>query len=178
MSRIGNKKITVPSGIKIEVAAQSVSVTGPKGTLVAPLFDGINVEVNGNELKVSRTSDEKQKRAQHGLVRALINNNIQGAQTGFTRTLLLQGVGYRAQKKGNSLVMSLGFSHEINVEIPKDVNIECPEPTKVIVSGLDKQRVGQVSANIRSFKPPEPYKGKGIRYEGENVKRKAGKTGK
>ncbi|MES0490739.1 MAG: 50S ribosomal protein L6 [Leptospirales bacterium] len=178
MSRIGNKKVKLPAGVNVEVSAEVVKITGPKGTLEAPLFPGITIEVADGSVSVKRDTDVKQQRAYHGLVRSLIANCITGTSEGFSKNLQLQGVGYRAQKKGNSLVMTLGFSHEINMAIPQDVNVECPEPTKVIVSGIDKQRVGQVSAVIRSYRPPEPYKGKGIRYSDEIVRRKAGKAGK
>ena len=178
MSRIGNKKIDLPQGVALEVATDSVSVKGPKGTLSAPLFPGISVEVEGAEAVVKRASDAKETRAYHGLVRSLLQNCVTGSVEGFSKTLVLQGVGYRAQVKGKSLVMTLGFSHDINMDIPEDVTIECPEPTKVVVSGIEKQRVGQVAAVIRSYRPPEPYKGKGVRYDGEHIRRKAGKAGK
>jgi len=178
MSRIGNKTVNLPAGVNVEISAEVVKVTGPKGSLEAPLFPGITVEQNDNELSVKRDSDVKQQRAYHGLVRSLLANCILGTSEGFTKNLELQGVGYRAQKKGSSLVMTLGFSHEINMDIPQDVTVDCPEPTKVTVSGIDKQRVGQIAAVIRSYRPPEPYKGKGVRYSDEVVRRKAGKAGK
>jgi len=178
MSRIGSQKVNLPAGVNVEISAEVVKVTGPKGTLEAPLFPGITIEQVDTELNVKRDSDIKQTRAYHGLVRSLIANCVTGTSTGFTKTLILQGVGYRAQKKGSSLVMTLGFSHEINMVIPNDVTVECPEPTKVVVTGIDKQRVGQVAAVVRSYRPPEPYKGKGVRYSDEVVKRKAGKAGK
>jgi len=178
MSRIGNQKVNVPSGVQLEIQEESVVVKGPKGSLTAPLFPGIKVEQKEQDVIVSRDSDAKEQRAYHGLVRSLLQNCVIGTSEGFSKTLILQGVGYRAQVKGANLVMSLGFSHEINMPIASDVSVAVPEPTKVIVSGIDKQRVGQVAAVIRSYRKPEPYKGKGVRYDGEIIKRKAGKAGK
>ncbi|MDH4200447.1 MAG: 50S ribosomal protein L6 [Spirochaetia bacterium] len=178
MSRIGNKVIEIPAGVKVDIKSDAVDISGPKGVLSIPLFADIQVNVADNVMKVSRTSEDKPVRAKHGLVRSLLKNSVTGITTGFTRNLELQGVGYRAQKKGNTLVMNIGFSHEVILNIPPDVKVECSEPTKINVSGIDKQRVGQMASDIRSQKPPEPYKGKGIRYENEQVKRKAGKAGK
>jgi len=178
MSRIGNKNIPLPAGVQIEVGESVITVKGPKGTLTAEKFGGLNIEQLEGALQVSRTSEDKEVRSKHGLLRSLLNNNVIGVTNGFQKTLILQGVGYRAQKKGEALVMNLGFSHEVKIDIPSDVKVDCPEPTKVIVSGIDKQRVGQIASDIRSKRPPEPYKGKGIRYEDEQVKRKAGKAGK
>ena len=178
MSRIGNQKVTIPSGVDLDIQSEGVVVKGPKGTLTTPLFPGIKVEKQEQGALVSRESDIKEQRAYHGLVRSLLQNCVIGTSEGFSKTLILQGVGYRAQKKGNDLVMSLGFSHEINMPIASDVTIDIPEPTKVVVSGIDKQRVGQVAAVIRSYRKPEPYKGKGVRYDGEIIRRKAGKAGK
>lgn len=178
MSRIGNKKIEVPQGVTVDIKSDLVEVKGPKGSISAPLFEGIAVEIAGSDVTVKRSSDQKDIRAKHGLVRSLVANCITGASVGFTKTLILQGVGYRAQKKGSDLVLTLGYSHEINMNVPSDVTIDVPEPTKVVVSGIDKQRVGQVAAEIRSYRKPEPYKGKGVRYEGEVIRRKAGKAGK
>lgn len=177
MSRIGNKIIDVPVGVTITAAADSVTVKGPKGSLTAPMFPGLTLEVTGNTAKLSRANDEKELRAKHGLVRSLIQNSVVGATTGYSKVLLLQGVGYRAQKKGKDVVFSLGFSHDVIFKEPADVTVEVLENTKLKVSGIDKQRVGQVAAQIRGFKEPEPYKGKGIRYENEHVRRKAGKAG-
>lgn len=177
MSRIGNKPIEIPPGVTITASADSVTVKGPKGTLQAPLFPGLTVEVSGNTAKVMRANDEKDLRAKHGLVRSLVNNCVVGTSAGYSQILLLQGVGYRAQKRGKDVVFSLGFSHEVVLKEPADVTIDVLENTKLKVSGIDKQRVGQVAAQIRAFKEPEPYKGKGIRYENEQVRRKAGKAG-
>jgi len=178
MSRIGNQIIEIPAGVKVEVKPDQVSVNGPKGTLNTALHAGILVNVENNTIKVSRSSEEKTVKSSHGLIRSLLKNAVVGITAGFKKNLELHGVGYRAQKKGNTLVMNLGFSHDIVLDIPADVDVQCTEPTKILVSGIDKQRVGQMASDIRSQKPPEPYKGKGIRYAGEKVKRKAGKAGK
>lgn len=178
MSRIGNQTIEIPAGVKVDVGTDFISVNGPKGTLKTTLYKGIQVTIENNILKVSRTSEEKVVKSCHGLTRSLLKNSVIGITTGFKKNLELQGVGYRAQKKGNTLVMNLGFSHDIVLDIPSDVDVQCTEPTKILVSGIDKQRVGQMASDIRSQKPPEPYKGKGIRYSGEKVRRKAGKAGK
>ncbi len=177
MSRIGNKPIEIPPGVTITASADAVTVKGPKGSLQAPLFPGLTVEVTGNTAKIRRANDEKDLRAKHGLVRSLVNNCVIGTSTGYSEVLILQGVGYRAQKKGKDVVFSLGFSHEVVLKEPADVTVDVLENTKLKVSGIDKQRVGQVAAQIRAFKEPEPYKGKGIRYENEQVRRKAGKAG-
>jgi len=178
MSRIGNQKLTIPKGVQVKVGSKSVSIIGPKGTLETPIFEGIRVDVEGSIAKVSRANDSKDLKAKHGLVRALLANTIKGTNEGFFKNMVLQGVGYRASKKDKQLVLSLGFSHEILVEEPDDVSIEVPEPTKIKVSGIDKQRVGLIAAKIRAFRPPEPYKAKGIHYENEQIRRKAGKAGK
>lgn len=177
MSRIGNKPIEIPAGVTVTASGESVTVKGPKGSLQAPLFAGLTVEIAGNTAKVSRSNDDKDLRAKHGLVRSLLNNCVVGTSAGFSQVLLLQGVGYRAQKRGKDVVFSLGFSHEVVLKEPADVTVDVLENTKLKVSGIDKQRVGQVAAQIRAFKEPEPYKGKGIRYENEQVRRKAGKAG-
>ena len=178
MSRIGNRPITIPAGVDLAIQKDFVGVKGPKGEQQVPLFDGIRVSVKENQAIVERSSDLKSIKAKHGLVQALLTNSIIGSHEGFSKTLLLQGVGYRANKKGSQVVLSLGFSHDIPFDEPEDVKIEVQEQTRLIVSGIDKQRVGQIAAQIRSFRPPEPYKGKGIRYEGEIVRKKAGKAGK
>lgn len=177
MSRIGNKPIELPAGVSITAAADSVTVKGPKGTLQTPMFQGLKIEVNGSTAKISRENDDKDLRAKHGLLRSLVNNCVVGTSAGYSQILLLQGVGYRAQKKGKDVVFSLGFSHDVVLKEPVDVVIDVLENTKLKVSGIDKQRVGQIAAQIRGFKEPEPYKGKGIRYENEHVRRKAGKAG-
>jgi len=177
MSRIGNKIIEIPTGVTITAGAEAITVKGPKGTLTTPTFRGLTLEVTGNTAKLVRANDEKELRAKHGLVRSLVNNSVVGTTAGYSQVLILQGVGYRAQKKGKDVVFSLGFSHEVVFKEPTDVAIEVLENTKLKISGIDKQRVGQVAAQIRAFKQPEPYKGKGIRYENEHVRRKAGKAG-
>ncbi len=178
MSRVGNKIIPIPSGVSVTTTETEILVKGSRGEMKAPAFVGIAVSVDGSHLKVSRKEDTKDLRAKHGLTRALLANNIQGVSQGFTQLLELTGVGYKAAKRGKDLVLSLGYSHEIVYPEPAGVTIEVPEPTKIKVSGIDKQKVGQVSAEIRSYRKPEPYKGKGIKYQGEKIRRKAGKSGK
>lgn len=177
MSRIGNKPIDLPQGVSLTPSAETIVVKGPKGSLTTPMFPGLKLDIEGTTAKISRANDEKDLRAKHGLMRSLLQNCVVGTTSGFSKILLLQGVGYRAQKRGKDLVFSLGFSHEVIFKEPVDVAIEVLENTKLKISGIDKQRVGQVAAQIRSFKEPEPYKGKGIRYESEQVRRKAGKAG-
>lgn len=178
MSKIGNKPIQIPAGVTVSEEQAQYKIKGPKGELTVPRFSSIEVSQESQVLTVSRNSDDKGAKAKHGLVRSLLQNTIIGTSQGFSKTLLLQGVGFRAVKKGQKLVLSLGFSHDVEVEQPSDINIEVPETTKLILSGIDKQRVGQIAAQIRSYRPPEPYKGKGIRYEDETIRRKAGKAGK
>lgn len=177
MSRIGNKPIDLPAGVTITETADLLTVKGPKGSLQTPIFPGLKVDISGNTARVTRANDEKDLRAKHGLARSLLQNCVTGTTTGYSQILILQGVGYRAQKKGKDVVFSLGFSHDVVFNEPADVMVEVLENTKLKVSGVDKQRVGQVAAQIRGFKEPEPYKGKGIRYENEHVRRKAGKAG-
>jgi large subunit ribosomal protein L6 len=177
MSRIGNKIIDLPAGVSITSAADAVTIKGPKGTLSAPIFPGLTIEIGEKAVQVKRANDEKDLRAKHGLVRSLVNNCVVGTSAGYSKILVLQGVGYRAQKKGKDVVFSLGFSHDVVFKEPADVTVEVLENTKVKISGIDKQRVGQVAAQIRGYKEPEPYKGKGIRYDSEHVRRKAGKAG-
>ncbi len=176
MSRIGRIPVKKPDGIEIQVKEKEVLVKGKKGELRVPIFPGIKIAEKEGKIYVKNSNLTKQGKAFHGLVRALLKNAVEGLTKGFQKTLLLEGIGYRAQKKGKEIVLSLGFSHPVIYKEPEDVQIEVPEPTKIIVSGIDKQRVGQVAAEIRALKPPEPYKGKGIRYEGEYVRRKAGKA--
>lgn len=176
MSRVGRKPIPVVSGVKVHVADHEVKVTGPKGELTAKVHQDITVQIKENEVVVSRRSDEKQQRALHGLWRAILQNMMNGVNTGYTRKLELVGVGYRAEMKGKRLQILVGFSHPILFVPPAGVTIETPTQTSIVISGIDRQLVGQVAAKIRSFRPPEPYKGKGIKYEGEYVRRKAGKA--
>ncbi len=168
--------VAVPKGVDVTLAGRSVTVKGPKGTLNMDVHAAMKVTVDDGELRVERPSDEKEHRALHGLTRALLANMVQGVTSGFTKTLEIIGVGYRADIKGEKLLLNLGYSHPIEYQPAEGVSIECPNQTTVVVSGSDKQKVGQAAAEIRSFRAPEPYKGKGIRYQGEHVRRKAGKT--
>ncbi len=177
MSRIGKAPVPIPSGVDVTVQGTSVTVKGPKGTLERSFSDRIAVAVEDGQVIVRRGTDERMDRAQHGLVRALINNMVVGVSEGFAKHLSLEGVGYRAAMKGNELELQVGFSHSVLMDEVDGITVEVPEPTKINVSGIDKELVGQVAANIRSVRPPEPYKGKGIRYVGEYVRRKAGKAG-
>lgn len=175
MSRIGVQPIPIPSGIAVELAPGSVTVKGPKGELTQAFDPAILVEQNQDELVVTRPSDSKEHKAHHGLVRALVANMVTNCANGYSKELEIQGVGYRAAMKGKNIELSVGFSHPVLIEAPDGVTIETPQPTQVIVSGADKQKVGEIAAQIRKVRPPEPYKGKGIRYKGEHVQRKVGK---
>ena len=177
MSRIGKSPIELPSGVDVTVAGNDVTVKGPKGSLTQDIQPSISVEVSEGTVNVSRESDERQVRALHGLTRSLINNMVIGVTDGYSKELTAVGVGYRAALKGSHLELQVGFSHPVNIEAPDGISFDVPEPTKIIVSGIDKQMVGQIAANIRAVRPPEPYKGKGIRYVDEYVRRKAGKAG-
>jgi len=176
MSRIGKKPVPVPKGVDITLQGQALKVKGPNGELALDVHPDMKVAMEGAEILVERPSDQPNHRALHGLTRALIANMVQGVTSGFSRTLEIVGVGYRAEVKGKSLNLALGFSHPIEFQPPAGVTIECPNQTTVVVKGADKQAVGQAAAVIRGFRPPEPYKGKGIRYQGEQIRRKAGKT--
>ena len=179
MSRIGKAPITVPSGVEVQIQGRQVSVKGPKGQLDIQVPHDITVRQDGDEILVERSDDERRNRALHGLTRSLVNNMVLGVSEGFSKELQIVGVGYRAAAKGsNALELQLGFSHPVNVEAPAGISFDVPEPTRIIVSGIDKQVVGQVAADIRSYRKPEPYKGKGVRYLGEHVARKAGKAAK
>lgn len=178
MSRIGNKSIAVPQGVEVNADAEKISVKGPKGTLETPIFEGIVFKQEDGVISLNREDNSPDVRAKHGLTRALLANCIQGVHQGFEKNLEIVGVGFRAAVKGKVLNMNLGFSHEVNFPIPEDLTIEVEANTKLKIKGIDKQRVGQVAAEIRSLRPPEPYKGKGIRYADEYIRRKAGKTGK
>ena len=177
MSRIGNQPIAIPSGVDITLDGHTLTVKGPKGTLSHQLPESMQVEVAADEVKVTRPSDDKEHKSLHGLTRSLINNMVIGVTEGYSKTLEIVGVGYRAAMKGKNLNLTLGFSHPVIMEPPAGIEFETPEPTKIIVKGADKEVVGQVAAEIRDWRKPEPYKGKGVRYEGEHVRRKAGKTG-
>ena len=179
MSRIGKAPITVPSGVEVQIQGRQVAVKGPKGELDIEVPGDITVRQDGEVLLVERPDDERRNRALHGLTRSLVNNMVVGVSEGFSKELQIVGVGYRAAAKGDSaLELQLGFSHPVNVQAPDGITFDVPEPTRIIVSGTDKQVVGQVAANIRSYRKPEPYKGKGVRYLGEHVARKAGKAAK
>ena len=179
MSRVGNAPITIPDGLSVEVSAGTVKGSGRQGELSKEMPEGIEVQVQESVVTVSRNDDSRHQRSLHGLARALVNNMVEGVSNGFMKELNIVGVGYRAQAKGNNaLELALGFSHSVSVEAPDGITFEVPEPTIIKVSGIDKQLVGQVAADIRALKKPEPYKGKGIRYVDEYVIRKAGKAAK
>ncbi|MFZ4517194.1 MAG: 50S ribosomal protein L6 [Microthrixaceae bacterium] len=178
MSRIGKAPITVPGGVDVAISGGSISVKGPKGELSRELPAQITVRQDEGTLVVERADDERESRALHGLVRSLVQNMVTGVTEGFHKDLDIVGVGYRAQAKGKSLELSLGFSHPVVVEAPDGIEFVVPQPTRIEVHGIDKQLVGQVAANIRAWRKPEPYKGKGVRYVDEHVRRKAGKAGK
>lgn len=176
MSRIGKKPITLPKGVTVEAKNGELNVKGPKGTLSQTVPEGIVVTVLNNEVVFTRPNDEKQNRALHGLARALTNNMVVGVSEGFSKKLEMVGVGYKAEKKGKYIQFNLGFSHPVYFMAPPEITIEIPTPTTLTVSGTDKQLVGAVAAKIRSIRPPEPYKGKGVKYSDERILRKAGKT--
>jgi large subunit ribosomal protein L6 len=179
MSRIGRKPITVPAGVDVAIDGSTVKVKGPKGELAHTVAEPITVErADDGSLHVRRPDDERRSRALHGLSRTLINNMIVGVSQGYSRTLEIHGTGYRVQAKGSDLEFALGFSHPVVVTPPQGVTFRVERPTQFVVEGIDKQQVGEVAANIRKIRPPEPYKGKGVRYQGEQVRRKAGKAGK
>ena len=177
MSRVGKQPITIPSGVEVSVDGQTVTVKGSKGSLVRTVSDRVSLAVEGDQLLVTRVNEERASRAEHGLFRTLIANMVIGVADGYSKDLEIQGVGYRASMKGRNIELLVGFSHPVLLETPEGITVEVPEPTKISVSGIDKELVGQIAANIRSVRPPEPYKGKGIRYVGEHVRRKAGKAG-
>jgi large subunit ribosomal protein L6 len=177
MSRIGKEPVPIPGGVEVTLADGTVTVKGPKGELSQTVPDGVTVDVTDNEVVVKRASDHRKHRALHGLTRSLIANMVTGVTDGYSKSLEIVGVGYRAQARGsNTLVIQAGFSHPVEVNAPEGVTFEVPSPTRITVSGADKQVVGQVAADIRAIRKPEPYKGKGIRYAGEQVRRKAGKA--
>jgi large subunit ribosomal protein L6 len=178
MSRIGKAPIAVPTGVSVDISTGSIAVKGPKGELRQEFPSAISIRQEGEELIVERPNDERKSRAYHGLVRALVNNMVQGVTQGFRKDLDIVGVGYRAALNGSVLDLSLGFSHPVQVAAPEGITFVVPQPTRIEIHGIDKQLVGQVAANIRSIRKPEPYKGKGVRYANEVVRRKAGKAGK
>lgn len=179
MSRIGLKPITIPSGVEVKVDSENkVVVKGPKGTLEQQIDKAMIINVEDNQVTVARPSDRKDHRSLHGLSRTLIDNMVVGVSEGYSKTLEIVGVGYRAQKQGKKLVLSLGFSHPVEMEDPAGIEVEVPNNNQIIVSGIDKQAVGNYAAVIRDWRRPEPYKGKGVKYAGERIRRKEGKTGK
>ena len=178
MSRIGKKPITIPVGVDVKLNGSEVTVKGPKGELKNTFNSAMNIAVEGNEIVVTRPSDAKEHRSLHGLTRTLIANMVEGVTNGYTKELEVNGVGYRAQKQGKNLVMNLGFSHQVIVEEIPGITIEVPAPNKIVISGADKQMGGQFAAEVREKRPPEPYKGKGIKYADEHIRRKEGKAAK
>lgn len=178
MSRIGLKPIAIPAGVDFSINGNTVTVKGPNGTLTMDKHPNISVSADGSEIKVSRPDDAKENRALHGLTRSLIANMVEGVTTGFKKVLEVNGVGYRVQLQGTDLVMNLGYSHQVIMKAPEGVKIECHSATQIIISGADKQAVGQFAAQVREKRPPEPYKGKGIKYAEEHIRRKEGKAGK
>ena len=178
MSRIGNKPITIPEGVEVTIADKLVTVKGPKGTLTREIHPNMNIALDGNVIKISRPDDEPANRSLHGLTRTLINNMIIGVKDEFKRELEINGVGYRAQKQGTKLVMNLGYSHPVEMEAPEGITFDVPNPNQIIVRGIDKELVGQTAAVVRTKRPPEVYRGKGIKYAEEVIRRKEGKAGK
>lgn len=175
MSRVGNKVINLPEGVNVNVEGSTVTVTGAKGTLTQTFSNLITVSVNDRVVTVTRANDDKHTKQLHGTTRALLNGMVEGVSKGFTKTLEIKGIGYRAQLKGNEVVLNVGYSHPVNIATIEGVKLEVPSATEIIVSGIDKQKVGQIAAVIRSVREPEPYGGKGIMYKGERVRRKVGK---
>jgi large subunit ribosomal protein L6 len=179
MSRIGSSPVAVPGGVDVSIAGSHVTVRGPKGTLERDLPENITIRQDGEQLVLDRPDDERRSRSMHGLARSLVNNMVEGVTNGFSKELEIVGVGYRATAKGpGGVELALGFSHPVSISAPDGITFEVPSPNRVVVSGIDKELVGQVAADIRAWRKPEPYKGKGVRYLGEHVQRKAGKAGK
>lgn len=178
MSRIGKKPIAIPAGVDVKLNGSEVTVKGPKGELKNTFNSQMSIAVEGNEIVVTRPSDAKEHRSLHGLTRTLIANMVEGVTNGYSKELEVNGVGYRVQKQGKNLVMNLGFSHQVIMEEKPGITIEVPNPNKIVISGADKQMVGQFAAEVREKRPPEPYKGKGIKYAGEYIRRKEGKAAK
>ncbi len=178
MSRIGNKPITVPNGVEVKIDGHHITVKGPKGTLERDIHKNMTVTMEGNTIIVIRPNDEPENKSLHGLTRTLINNMLEGVEKEFTRELQINGVGYRAQKQGTKLVMNLGYSHPVEMDAPAGITFDVPNPNTIIVKGIDKELVGQTAAVVRTKRPPEVYRGKGIKYAEEHIRRKEGKTGK
>ena len=177
MSRIGKKSIPLPKGVTVTVEGNTVKVKGPKGELQRTVHPELSIKLENNELTVSRPSEETRHKALHGLTRTLVANMVEGTSTGFRKTLELVGVGYKAEVRPYGIQLALGFSHPIEYKAPKGIKLTAPIPTQILIDGADKEMVGQVAAEIRSFRKPEPYKGKGVKYQGEQIRRKAGKAG-
>lgn len=179
MSRIGLKPIEIPEGVDVKINdGNFVEVKGPKGTLTQQLCGDMTINIDGNTINVARPSETKRMKSLHGLTRTLLANMIEGVTQGYSKTLLIEGTGYRAAKAGNKLNLNLGFSHPVELEDPEGITVEVPDQHKIVISGMDKQAVGNFAAVVRDFRRPEPYKGKGVRYEDEHIRRKVGKTGK
>jgi large subunit ribosomal protein L6 len=177
MSRIGVAPIAVPSGVQVDIGRDEIKVTGTRGQLTVPVGQGASVKEEDSVLSVERETELPEHKAMHGLTRSLLQNAVTGVSDGFTKTLVIAGVGYRAQLSGRELTLQVGFSHPVNITAREGIEFEVPQPTTIVVRGIDKQRVGQTAAEIRGVRPPEPYKGKGIRYDDEQIRRKAGKAG-
>ena len=178
MSRIGNKPIAITEGVEVNLDGQKITVKGPKGTLERDIHPNMKVVIEDNNITVKRPNDEKENRSLHGLTRALINNMVIGVKEEFKKELEVNGVGYRASKQGKTLVLALGYSHPVKIEEPEGITFEVPNPNQIIIKGIDKEAVGQITAEIRMKRPPEVYRGKGIKYVDEHIRRKEGKTGK
>lgn len=178
MSRIGRKPITVPAGVEVTIDGSTVTAKGPKGTLTGTFNKNITIAKDGDTINVTRPNDEKENRALHGLTRTLVANMVEGVHTGYSKNLEIVGIGYRASMQGKDLVLAVGYSHTVTMAPPADITITVPAPNQIVISGPDKQKVGQFASEVRGVRPPEPYKGKGIRYADEHVRRKEGKTGK
>ena len=178
MSRIGRQPIAVPAGVDVKIDGSTITVKGPKGTLTRTVHSNMQVAMEGGALTVTRPDDSNLNKSLHGLTRTLLHNMVVGVTEGFSKTLEVNGVGYRAAKEGNRLVLNVGFSHQVNVDEVDGITIDVPNPNAIVINGIDKQKVGQFAAEVRGIKPPEPYKGKGIKYVDEVIRRKEGKTGK
>ena len=178
MSRIGRAPITVPAGVEVKIDGSTVTAKGPKGTLTKTMHSNMSIAMEGNVITVTRPNDNKENRSLHGLTRTLIANMVEGVANGYKKELEINGIGYRAEKKGNDLVMKIGYSHDVIMAQPEGVTVEVPAPNKIIVTGADKEKVGQFAAEVREKRLPEPYKGKGIKYVDEYIRRKEGKAGK
>jgi len=178
MSRIGKMPIAIPAGVDVAIDGSTVTVKGPKGTLTRQFHPSVAIEKKENTLRVARPDDTQQNRALHGLSRSLLANMVTGVNDGFKKELEVNGVGYRAMKEGGRLVMNLGYSHQVSMDAPEGITVEVPQPNKIVILGSDKQKVGQFAAEVREKRPPEPYKGKGIKYAAEVIRRKEGKSGK